>query len=160
MAQFHLDEVKPPISQDLMRHSADIRRCVLAIGLFQILIEKQSIAAGKFAQMDNLGTIDILRAEVIALRVITQRLLGHLCENSTSPRSLLDKELRIASSDLCDIVMTDAFDQPSEILQDLALAHLHQMYTCQQFVGARKTRQGDRPNSSAASKNGHMDQSQ
>lgn len=83
--------------------------------------------------MDELGTIDSLRAEVASLRVITQRLLAHIVFKSNSAESMLSQELAAACADLCEVALTDAYDNPSETLRNQALHYLYQMYTCQRF---------------------------
>lgn len=90
--------------------------------------------------MDELVATDILRAEVSALRIVVERLLGHIYAGTQNPKIALEKELGLASSELNEVAFTDLFDQPSAILKSHALQCLCQIYSCQVFYPSQQSK--------------------
>jgi hypothetical protein len=89
-------------------------------------------------EMETLTTMDELRAEVAALRVVVQRILGYTHLDYDHPREALDDELGRACRDIAAVAFTDLCDEPSTAQQRYALHILHQIYSTQVFSSMRK----------------------
>lgn len=77
--------------------------------------------------MDQGGEVARLSAEVAALRIITQRLLGHLASQAPCFEEFLETELMEASRDLSAL----AVGEGRNYLRHAQL-QLQQIHTCQQ----------------------------